>query len=130
MKMGWIKNNNQEVQPRDRKFTRNAGQLLGQLDDLFPFIYITECGASYRDLRVRLTEEASAGLFAVDIQTGGDSPSIAPRVGLILPISMCRDDKARTALLEIPDLIEVTNNLTMSDRRRAVQAKLGESFGG
>ncbi len=129
MKLGWSKSDNQEVQLQDREIFRNTGQLLGRLDDMLPFIYIAQYGASNRDLRERMTEEA-AGLFAVGKQTGGDRPGIAPRAGLILPIAMCRDDKARTALLEIPALIDVTKNSSVSDRRRAVQAKLDVAFGG
>ena len=129
MKLGWSKSDNQEVQLQDREIFRNTGQLLGRLDDMLPFIYIAQYGASNRDLRERMTEEA-AGLFAVGKQTGGDRPGIAPRAGLIFPIAMCRDDKARTALLEIPALIDVTKNSSVSDRRRAVQAKLDVAFGG
>lgn len=129
MKLGWSKNDKQEGQLQDREISRNVGQLLGRLDEILPFVYIAQYGASDRELRERTTDEA-AGLFAIGKQTGGDRPGIAPRVGLILPIAMCRDDKARTALLEIPALIDVTKNPSMSDRRRAVQAKLDLAFGG
>lgn len=129
MRLGWSKNDKPEGQLRDRELARNAGQLLGRLDEILPFIYIAQYGASNRDMRERTTEEAT-GLFAVGKQTGGDRPGVAPRVGLILPIAMCRDAKARRALLEIPTLIDGAMNSTMSDRRRAVQAKLDMAFSG
>jgi hypothetical protein len=129
MRLGWSKNDKQEGRLYDREISRNTGQLLGRLDEILPFIYIAQFGASNRDMRERTTEEA-AGLFAIGKQTGGDRPGVAPRVGLILPIAMSRDDKARTALLEIPALIDGTKNTTMSERRRAVQAKLDDAFGG
>ena len=129
MKLAWSKNNKPEEQPPDREIARNAGQLLGRLDEIMPFIYIAQYGASDREMRERTTNEA-AGLFAIGKQTGGDRPGIAPRIGLVLPINLCRDEKVRTSLLEIPALIDGTKNITMSDRRRAVQAKLDDAFGG
>ena len=129
MRLGWSKNDKSEGQQRDRELARNAGQLLGRLDEIMPFIYIAQYGASDRELRERTTDEA-AGLFAIGAQTGGDRPGVAPRVGLVLPINLCRDEKVRTTLLEIPALIDGTKNITMSDRRRAVQAKLDDAFGG
>ena len=129
MKLAWSKNNRPEGQQQDREISRNAGQLLGRLDEILPFIYFAQYGASDRDLRERTTDEAT-GLFAIGARTGGDRPGIAPRVGLVLPISLCRDEKVRTTLLEIPALIDGTKNTTMSDRRRAVQANLDAAFGG
>ena len=129
MNVAWSKNNKPEGQQPDREISRNAGQLLGRLDEILPFIYIAQYGASNRELRERTTDEAT-GLFAIAKQTGGDHPGVAPRVGLVLPINLCRDEKVRTTLLEIPALIDRTINTTMSDRRRAVQAKLDDAFGG
>jgi hypothetical protein len=129
MRLCWSKNDKPEGPQQDREISRNAGQLFGRLNEVLPFIYIAQYGASDRDLRERATDEA-AGLFAIGKQTGGDRPGIAPRVGLVLPINLCRDEKLRTLLLEIPALIDDTKNTTMSDRRRAVQAKLDEAFGG
>ena len=129
MRLGWSKNDKPEGQQQYREISRNIGQLLGRLDEILPFIYIAQYGASDHDLRERTTGEA-AGLFAIGKQTGGDRPGIAPRVGLVLPINLCRDEKVRTTLLEIPALIDGTKNTTMSDRRRAVQAKLDDAFGG
>ena len=129
MKLAWSKNNKPEGQHPSREISRNVGQLLGRLDEIMPFIYIAQYGASDRELRERTTNEA-AGLFAIGAQTGGDRPGVAPRVGLVLPINLCRDEKVRSTLLEIPALIDGTKNTTMSDRRRAVQAKLDDAFGG
>ena len=127
MKLGWSKSDEPEPS-RSREIARNCGQLMGRLDELLPCLYIAQYGASGRDLRERETETAP-GLFAVGARTGGDRPGIAPRVGLILPLRLCRDEKARAALGEIPALIENLQT-TMSDRRRAVQTKLDEAFGG
>ena len=127
MKLGWSKND-EPGHSRSRDIPRNCGQLLGNLDDLLPCLYIANYGASARELRERETDHAP-GLFAVGESTGGDHPGVAPRVGLILPLRLCSDDKARVVLEEIPALIG--NRLTtMSDRRNSAQAKLNEAFGG
>ncbi|AOX99904.1 hypothetical protein [Jeongeupia sp. USM3] len=127
MKLGWSKSD-EPGSPLSREIRRNCGQLLGRLDDLLPCLYIAQYGASGRELRERETETAP-GLFAVGARTGGDRPGVAPRVGLILPLHLCRDEKARVALEGIPALIQ-SPQTTMSDRRRDVQARLDEAFGG
>ncbi|OJZ15645.1 MAG: hypothetical protein BGP20_06945 [Thiobacillus sp. 63-78] len=127
MTLTWSKSD-QPKHPQARDIKRNCGQLLGRLDELLPCLYIAQYGASAHDLRERETQ-TTQGLFAVGARTGGDRPGVAPRVGLLLPLSLCRDEKARASLLEIPALIE-NHQSSMSDRRRAVQAKLDEAFGG
>jgi hypothetical protein len=94
-----------------------------------PFLYIAQYGASGRELRARMTD-AVPGLFTVGARTSGDRPGIAPRVGLILPLCLCRDGRARVTLQEIPVLIGGQEHPTLSDKRRAVQAKLHEAFDG
>ena len=101
-------NDNPRV-PQDRELPRNCGQLLGQLDELLPFIYIAQYGASDHDLGAHATDVAT-GLFAVGKQTGGDRP-VAFRVGLVLPVHRCRDEKVRTTLLEIPALVKRNEEL-------------------
>ena len=128
MKLAWSKNDEPKG-TRPREISRNCGQLLGQIDALLPFLYIAQYGASYTDLRERRTE-AAPGLFAVGARTGGDRPGIAPRVGLILPLGLCHDVQARAALQEIPAVLGDRRQARLSDRRRAVQAKLDEAFGG
>lgn len=128
MNLAWSKSD-ESKNPLARDIKRNCGQLLGRLDELLPCLYIAEYGASGRDMRARTTDTAR-GLFAVGARTGGDRPGVAPRVGLLLPLSLCRDEEARAALLEIPALIDGTTGATMSDKRRAVQAKLDDAFGG
>ncbi len=128
MKLGWSVSG--EQQPLlSREIVRNCGQLRGKLDDLLPSLYIAQYGASRRDLRERKAQ-AAPGLFAVGERTGGDRPGVAPRVGLLLPLRLCRDEKARASLLEIPALIDAAVTTTMSDKRRAVQARLDAAFGG
>lgn len=127
MELAWSRNDD-SGDPPARDIARNCGQLLGRLDALLPCLYIAQYGASGRELRERETEVAP-GLFAVGERTGGTHPGVAPRVGLILPLRLCRDKKARAALEEIPALID-SSKTTMSDRRRAVQARLDEAFGG
>lgn len=126
MILGWSKNEEPE-RPRPREITRNCGQLLGHLDELLPFLYIAQHGASFRDLHGRRTE-AAPGLFAVGARTGGDRPGIAPRVGLLLPVGLCRDERARAALQELPAVLGDQRHGRLSDRRRAVQAKLDAAF--
>jgi len=128
MTLAWSKSDEPGRLPA-REVPRNCGQLLGRLNELLPFLYIAQYGASGRDLRARMTDVVP-GLFAVGARTGGDRPGIAPRVGLILPLRLCCDEKARAALQEIPVLIGDQEHLTLSDKRRAVQARLHEVFGG
>ena len=119
----------EEQQFPSREIVRNCGPLLGRLDELLPCLYIAQYGASSQDLRARLTD-AAPGLFAVGARTGGDRPGVAPRVGLLLPLSRCRDAKARASLLEIPALIDGAVSTTVSEKRSAVQDRLNAAFGG
>jgi len=116
----------EEQQFPSREIVRNCGPLLGRLDELLPCLYIAQYGASSQDLRARITD-AAPGLFA---RTGGDRPGVAPRVGLLLPLSRCRDAKARASLLEIPALIDGAVSTTVSEKRSAVQDRLNAAFGG
>lgn len=116
--------------PRARELRRNCGQLLGRLDELLPCLYIAQHGASGRAMRERTADAAAAGLFAVGARTGGDRPGVSPRVGLLLPLRLCRDEQVRASLLGIPALLDEAARATMSDKRRAVQATLDEAFGG
>jgi hypothetical protein len=127
MTLIWSKRDEPE-HSRSREIPRNCGQLLGRLDALLPCLYIAQHGASAYDLRERETDTAT-GLFAMGERTGGDRPGVALRVGLILPLRLCRDEKARAAFGDIPSLIE-NPQFSMLDRRRAVQAKLDEAFSG
>lgn len=127
MKLAWSKSD-APGGSRPREIPRNCGQLLGRLDGLLPCLYIAQCGASSRDLRARFTE-ATPGLFTVGERTGGDRSGVVPHVGLLLPLSLCRDARARAALGDIPALIDNPQS-SMSERRRAVQSKLDEAFGG
>ena len=124
MKLAWSVS--EEQQFPSREIVRNCGPLLGRLDELLPCLYIAQYGASSQDLRARITD-ATPGLFAVGARTGGDRPGVAPRVGLLLPLSRCRDAKARASLLEIPALIDGAVTTTMSEKRSAVQ---DAAFGG
>lgn len=128
MALIWRKNDVAD-RPRGREIPRNCGQLLGHLDDLLPFLYIAQYGASGRDLRARTTV-SHPGLFAVGKQTRGDRPGVAPRVGLILPLRLCRNEKTRETLQEIPALISSLNADMLSDKRRLVQSNLDAAFGG
>jgi hypothetical protein len=126
MILSWSKNEEPE-RPRPRAISRNCGQLLGHLNELLPLLYIAQYGASFRDLHGRRTE-AAPGLFALGARTDGDRPGIAPRVGLILPVGLCRDERARAALQELPAVLSDRRYGRLSDRRAAVQAKLDKAF--
>jgi len=128
MTLAWSKSD-ESKHPQARNIKRNCGQLLGRLDEMLPCLYIAQYGASGRAMRARTTDTAR-GLFAVGARTGGDRPGVATRVGLLLPLSLCCDEEAHAALLEIPALINGTTGATMSDKRRAVQARLDRAFGG
>lgn len=128
MSLIWSKNDGPE-RPKGREIPRNCGQLLGRLDELLPFLYVAQYGAPGRALRAQRTV-SHPGLFAVGEQTQGDRPGIAPRVGLILPLRLCRNEKTRAALLEIAPLIGSQDPLMLADERRLVQSKLDAAFGG
>jgi len=115
--------------PQAREIKRNCGQILGRLDELLPCLYIAQYSASKRAMRKRTTDTAG-GLFAVGEHIDGNHPHIVQRLGLILPLNMCRDERMRAALLEIPALLDSAASTTMSDRRRMVQARLDQAFGG
>ena len=86
----WSKNEEPE-RPRPRAISRNCGQLLGQLDELLPFLYIAQYGASFTDLHGRRTE-AAPGLFAVSqVLNLGTAASRAPSIAPL------RSDKSVTA---------------------------------
>ncbi len=53
MKLGWSKNDKPEGHLQDREISRNVGQFLGRLDEILPFIYIAQYGASNRDLKLK-----------------------------------------------------------------------------
>lgn len=114
--------------PQARDIRRNCGQLLGRLDSLLPCFHIAQCGVPGRALR-RQTTDREVGLFAVGARMEGKRPGVEPRMGLLLPISLCRDEAMRAALLQIPALLETRQSL-MSERRCRVQARLDEAFGG
>ena len=99
--------------PKDRGIKRTCGQLLGQLNELLPCFYIAQCGALVRNMRSRVAQTAPG-----------------TTLGLLMPLKRCRDEKARAALFDIPALIDGTLDSTMSEKRRAVQARLDEAFGG
>lgn len=128
MKLVWSKDDAPE-HLQSREIPRSCGQLLGRLDELLPCLYIAQYGSPSYALRQRQTATAP-GLFAVCSRTGGDRPGVVPHLGLLLPLSRCRDEKVRTALLEIPALIDGSMRDTMSVKRRKVEARLDEAFGG
>lgn len=115
--------------PQAREMPRNCGPLLGKHDELLPCLYFAQFGASHEDLRERLTATAP-GIFTVGKFIDGDRPGVTPRVGLILPVRLCRDEKTRKALEEIPALLYNQGQSTVSARRRAVQTQLDVAFGG
>ena len=119
----------QPYHPQNREMPRNCGPLLGKLDELLPCLYLAQFGASYQDLRERLTATAP-GVFTVGEFFDGEHPGVGPRVGLILPVRLCRDEKTRMALEEIPGLLDNQGQTRVSDRRRAVQTQLDVAFGG
>ena len=100
MKLAWSKND-EAGSLRTRDIPRNCGQLLGNLQELLPCLYIANYGATAPELRERETNHAP-GLFAVGARTGGDHPGVATRVGLIIPLRLCSNEKARGCLRKFP----------------------------
>lgn len=126
--LGWQTAKDAEP-PKERSIQRNSGQLLGRLDELLPFLYIAQYGATLRDLRTRWSS-AAPGLFAVGEATGGHRPGVAPRVGLILPLRMCSDEATARALLDVSVLIDNPSGTKLAERRRDVETRLDRTFGG
>ena len=115
--------------PRSREIRRSCGQLLGRLDGLLPCIYLAQHGASEWDMRKRYSDTAQ-GVFAIGERSDmGERPGVAPRMGLLLPVNLCRDERARASLLKIPPLIAGATDVPLSAKRRQVQACLDEGFG-
>lgn len=130
MTLAWIAAEDSEP-PQDRPILRNSGQLLGRLDGLFPFLYIAQYGATLRDLRMRWSD-AAGSLFAVGEATSwaGDRPGVSPRLGLILPVRLCRNEATASALMDIAAMLAAPGDSALSQRRLDVQARLDRAFGG
>lgn len=130
MTLAWIAVEDSEP-PQDRPILRNSGQLLGRLDGLFPFLYIAQYGATLRDLRMRWSD-AAGSLFAVGEATSwaGDRPGVSPRLGLILPVRLCRNEATASALMDIAAMLAAPGDSALSQRRLDVQARLDRAFGG
>ena len=112
-----------------REILREGGQLLGRLDELLPFLYIAQrYSPSPGDIQEQETNPLK-GFFTLATRTDRDRFEVVPYHGLILPVRLCRDNKVRTALEEIPALAE-SRQITLSDRRRLVRSKLDEAFHG
>ena len=126
-------NDNSVLSPQSHDVLCNCGQLLGQLDELMPFIYIANCGAYDRDMRMRQSDVVQ-GIFAVGQRTvmRDNEPGVSPRLGLLLPVNRCHDERARAALLKIFVFINSDSaiNISLAEKRRHVQAYLDEAFDG
>lgn len=114
---------------RRRKTTRNRGQLFGRLDGLLPFLYLAKLGARWSELH-GVKSDSRPGLFVVGEHDGEARPGVVVRVGLILPVSSCRNPTTRSTLTALPGLINGLGHLPLSEQRRIAQAKLDDAFGG
>ena len=115
----------EDAQPRE--IVRSCGQLTGSLDKFLPCLYFGQLGIQESDL-CELEKQAVPGLFAVS-EHERRNPYGITLIGLILPLRLCRDEKARVTLQEIAVLIN-DSQTSISDKRRAVKAKLNEAFDG
>ncbi len=111
--------------PRDCPILRNNGPLLGRLNELLPFLYIAQYGTTACHRRARWSS-AAQGLFAVGDATGS---GVAARLGLILPLRLCRNDAAAMALTDVSAQLDNPREATLAERRREVQASLTRGFG-
>jgi hypothetical protein len=112
------------------EISRNTGQLLGRLDALLPCLYLAHEGSGSRNgLRGRKAN-TKPGIFQIWRNRSGDVPGFVPFDGLILPLRLCRDEKVRAALQEIPSLIDNLRQVKLPEKRYAIQAKLDETFDG
>lgn len=128
MKLGWSVVDEKGGSPKPRRILRNSGQILGQMNELQPFILLGQYGAYPRQLRQQ--QSPHPGLFGVGKATGGERPGVAPRLGLILPVSFCRNAKTRDALLKIPEVIRESQDDSLRDNRERVQRYLNDAFCG
>lgn len=114
---------------RRRRTKSNLGQIFGGLDGMLPFLYLAQNGAHWSELN-GAKSDSRAGLFAIGEATGGPQPGILVHIGLILPVSLCRNPTTRSTLASLPDLIDTLQDLPVSEQRRIAQASVDEAFGG
>lgn len=112
-----------------RKTACNCGPLFGNLDEVFPFLYIAQMGAPIKSLRQRRTD-AVPGLFTIGQRTDSDRPGVSPHVGLVLPVELCADEYMRSTLKHVAELIRTPRRKSLSKQRGLVQQKLDAAFGG
>ena len=104
--------------PLEREIRRNCGRLLGGLDDLLPCIYLA--GIVSDGEKSGRQADAEEDFFAV-----GD---VVPSLGLLLPVNLCRHERTRAVLLNIPSLIADAANASGADKLRLVDDSLREAF--
>lgn len=115
------------AEPKSRKTIRNCGAILGRLDEMVPFLFLAQLGRGTAQAKRRRTESHS-GLFVLGRATGGSHPGVALNDGLILPLSLCHDNDARNALLDVLPLLGRGSVAKVADRRRKIQEILNAAF--
>jgi len=112
---------------RSREIPSNHGQPLGHLDTMLPCLYLAHNGVRVRDLRQR--NAVRPGVFSLGECTHDEPGRVAPHVGLILPLRLCRDQAIRARLGEIPAVINDPQS-SPREKQRTVQSILDGAFGG
>ena len=106
---------------------RNCGSIHGNLQEMEPFFFIARRGAWLREQKARVSEKRK-GRFIVGAIAGN---GICPMLGVILPLSSCRDENVKSRLLELHQYL--AQNADTDDnlgRFMAAQTKLLQYFGG
>lgn len=105
-----------------RRLYRTCGQIDGRVDALYPFLFIARFGTSYSTIAKR-GDDSCRGLFVLS-EGVENAKSAAPRQGLILPLSCCRDENLKQALLEVSALLAAGPMDDAAGRRDAAEAVL------
>ena len=107
-------------------FFRNTGEIKGSLSKLEPFLLLARAGVSYAARRRRISERGK-GRFIISQTVDKGS---APKQGLILPVSRCRNEAIRAALINLRDyLVSAYQYHRTTQVRDQAQASLSEVFG-
>ncbi|MBF0517178.1 MAG: hypothetical protein HQK97_08685 [Nitrospirae bacterium] len=79
------------------KYSRNCGEIKGDVSPLYPFFWLGKWGVSWNESRVRRCSHAQ-GLFVINRSAG---KGFYPYVGIIMPLFSCTDGYIKEKLLDI-----------------------------
>lgn len=108
---------------------RTSGALHGAWDNLYPCIYLATRDRGWRAFGTDI-QVYGRGLFSsIGKVTHEDGDAVTAFTGLILPVSLCRNEQTRTSLKAMATLVQGLRQLPLSERRELVARRLYEAFG-